>query len=94
MFEECAAPSCDEDGLKFLRWGADAYVADLTDLACSSKLAWKGERCQGLKINIDQSPALNTSERVPQSVLMPMFRIVTSFADWERRGPPKLRKFE
>jgi hypothetical protein len=88
-----AKPFCDAEGMKFLRWGADAYVSDLTDLACSAKLAFGGERCQQLVRNIPKQP-INSTEIEPKSVLLPMFRIITEYADWEKREPPKFRKFE
>lgn len=93
-FNAGAEPFCDAEGMKFLRWGADAYVADLTDLACSSKLSWGGDRCAKLQAALDTAPAANSTETPPKSVIVPMFRIITAFADWEKRGPPRLRKLE
>lgn len=90
-FEDGAAPFCDEDGVKFLRWGADANVGDLSDLACGAKLSWEGERCKGLQQSIDESPKAEPGYQ-PKSVLIPMFRIVSAFGA-DRSGPPQIRKF-
>ncbi|KAI1280442.1 hypothetical protein HDE_13928 [Halotydeus destructor] len=93
-FEAGAKTHCKQDGVDFLRWGADAYVSDLTDLACGSKLLWETTRCSNLNEAIMKVPKSNVTELAPKSIITSMLRITTGYADWEKRGPPKFTRLE
>lgn len=82
-FQKGAKKYCDEEGMKFLNWGADAYVSDLTDMACSAKLTIGSERCNELVAAILR-PRNASAVAKPKSILLPLFHLLTEFADWEK----------
>ena len=79
---------CDEDGINFLKRGTNTYLSELRDLACSTNLSWKSKKCKDLsnKALSYKNSAANSNMEEPESVILPMFKIVTSYADWSKKA--------
>ena len=89
-FDESTRSFCDAEGTKFMNWCRDAYIQDLTDLACSKELGWSGSKCKQLYLNVRPKP-LNSTEKEPKSVFAPIYKL---FIDGHESGsttdPPKV----
>ena len=89
-FEKGIQPHCDKEGKKFVHWARDAYLTDLTDIACPSMYVHGTSKCTSLIGKIPPKP-VNSTESEPISVLGPVYKMFINF-DFESRPVPNKPK--
>ncbi|CAG2172458.1 unnamed protein product, partial [Oppiella nova] len=80
-FRESAKKVCDANGMKFLKWVVDPYVADALDMGCSKDWTYGTDICTTSLSRVPIQP--NSGQNTSHSILFPLYMFLSDFGKLE-----------